>query len=580
MFIAHHAWMHKYKAWIFGGILALLVPSFVLMFTQMPGCDRSGANSDMPTIRGKPIDPIDWAAARRFAIAEFFISQGDIPHTAVFEDYVKKQAVYHVVLMHKAAAMGIRISEDEVVEQIRRLPPRFLSTADGRLGEGLLYLNNYGVSPSQFEQFIREELIINRLRSLVSSAAIVTPLEMQLAYTPRHEQLTADLVEFTTNTTSTPTSNVGAHVGVTVTDDDARTFYEGKRNNRPNAELFRRPATIKVRYVLFPIDEAKKSITVTDQEVADFYERSKMKYAGTNSVPPALDAVKGQVRDELLTRRIQRQAANKATEFSIKVAPEHGVAPPDFTKVAAEFGVPVHETDFFSQTEPVPGVQAGTRFNREAFALALRTDVPTSDPVEGKDGYYVLEFVALKKSEIPPFDDVKDKVFRFLKKERTLEAVRKNGQDELAKVKQFIADGKSFADACAALGLKPNTTEPFTLSDKSPSLPLTMPSIQELALGMATNAVSEFLPTMDGGLFFHLKDRQPPDATALESNKVAFAGALLQQDRTTLFMEWLENVLQQERVTLGRMRGQSQPTEETEPETETESTPAPAPSGN
>ena len=572
MFISHHAWLHKYKAWIFGAVLALLVPSFVLMFTQMPGCERTAADSNLPTIRGKPIDRFDWATARKAVITEFYISRGDIPRSKAFDDLVDQQALYHMVLLRKAAEMGIRISDDEVAAQVGRLPAAFRFTPDGQLDpycQGMLFLNNYGVSPSQFEQFIRENLIINRLQASVTSAAIVTPIEIKLAYTPRHEKITVDLVEFTTDTVSS--------AGVTVTDEDAKTFYEGKRNNRSNAELFRRPATAKVRYVLFTIDEARKSVTVTDQEVADFYERSKAKSADTNGVLPALDTVKDKVREELLTIRARRQAADKATKFSVEVAPEQGTARPDFANVAKEFGVPVHETGFFSQTEPVPGVQAGTQFNREAFTLALRTDVPTSDPVEGKDGYYVLEFVALKKSEIPPFDDVKDRVVQFLKKELTLETVRKNGQDELAKVKQSIADGKSFADACAALGLEPKTTEPFTVSDQSPPVPMTMPAIQELALSMTTNAVSGFLPTMDGGLFFHMKDRQPPDAAAFESNAVTFAAALLQQNRNALFMEWLRNALQQEQVSLGRLRSQSQPAQETEPETETESEPAPAP---
>ena len=567
MFIAHHAWVHKYKAWIFGGILALLVPSFVLMFTQMPGCDRSGADSNLPTIRGKPVDLFDWTAARKAIIMEFYLTRGDIPRSKSFDDLVNQQAISHLVMLRKATEMGIRVSDDEVSAQFSRLPAAFSFTTEGRLDpycQGMLFLNNYGISPSEFEQFIREDVIISRLQTSVTSN------EVELAYTPRYERLTVDLVEFT-----------GASIsngGITVTDEDAKTFYEGKRNNRPNAELFRQPATVKVRYVLFTTDEAKKSITVADQDVSNLYERAKMKLADTtNSVPPAFDTVKDQMRDELLTRRAQRKAADKATQFSVKVAPEQGTARPDFAKVAAEFGVTIHETGFFSQTDTVPGVQAGTRFNHEAFALALRTDVPTSDPVEGDDGYYVLEFGAQKKSGIPPFAEVKDKIVQSLKDERALEAARKRGQDDLVKVKQSIADGKSFAGACAALGLEPKTTEPFTVADKSPSIPLTMPSIQELALSMATNAVSEFLPTMDGGLFFHLKDRQPPDVAVLESNKVAFAGALLQQNRATLFMEWLQNLLQQEQVSLGRLRSQSQSVQETEPDTEPESTPAPAP---
>ena len=42
---------------------------------------------------------------------------------------------------------------------------------------------------------------------------------------------------------------------------------------------------------------------------------------------------------------------------------------------------------------------------------------------------------------------------------------------------------------------------------------------------MPTNSVSEFIPTATGGLFFHLKDRQPPSPELFEKDKPAIRGS-------------------------------------------------------
>ena len=70
---------------------------------------------------------------------------------------------------------------------------------------------------------------------------------------------------------------------------------------------------------------------------------------------------------------------------------------------------------------PVP------QFNQAAFSLS--SEIPFSDPVRGEDGYYVLEYMASKPSEIPSFEEAKQQVIDRLKQQRAYEAVVKQGRD-------------------------------------------------------------------------------------------------------------------------------------------------------
>ena len=102
--------------------------------------------------------------------------------------------------------------------------------------------------------------------------------------------------------------------------------------------------------------------------------------------------------NDLLDLRADRLAGDRATGLSVKLVHEPGTASPDFAKVAAESGLTPKETEFFDLRSAVSGVDAGQQFNLAAFSLS--PEVPFSDPVHGTNGYYVLEYVASKPSEM------------------------------------------------------------------------------------------------------------------------------------------------------------------------------------
>jgi hypothetical protein len=244
---------------------------------------------------------------------------------------------------------------------------------------------------------------------------------------------------------------------------------------------------------------------------------------------------------------------------------EPGTTRPDFAKIATDFSLTPHETDFFSLRGAVTGINAGPQFNQAAFSLS--PDMPFSDPVRGEDGYYVLEYLASRPSEVPPFDQVKERVVDLLKQQRAVDAAVKQGREVAAKVKEAVIAGKSFSDACASAHLKAKTLEPFSIAQETTNVPFAN-RIKDMALGMPTNTVSDFILTPDGGLFFHLKKRTPPDPEDFEKTKAQMAMQLLDRNRQALFEDWANAVIRDERVEYKRKahpKQQEPPVEEAEP---------------
>ena len=58
MFIAHGEKVRKHARWILAGVLVILVPGFVALFTTTGGRERR--EEDLPTLRGKPVNPAEF----------------------------------------------------------------------------------------------------------------------------------------------------------------------------------------------------------------------------------------------------------------------------------------------------------------------------------------------------------------------------------------------------------------------------------------------------------------------------------------------------------------------------------------
>jgi peptidyl-prolyl cis-trans isomerase D len=559
MFIAHGERVRKYMPWILAGVLVLMLPGFLIMFG--PSGSVKQQSSQLPTIGGKPVNFAEFQTVRNTVIDGIILSGGHRPSvTPRVEDEINIQTIQRIVLLRKAGELGIRINDEELVREIRAQPILLNEQKQfdpDRYQRYMIYLNNLGVSETQFEETVREEIVLSRLRALIATAAKVTPTAVQFAYTPLREQAIIDYVEFDAADHKEPFD---------VKDDEAKAFYE------QNREKFRKPALVKVRYVYFTIPDARKSVILADDEIAEYYDRNKDKYLDEEKKPKLLADVKDEVKQDLLDLRADRLAGDRATGFSVKLVHEPGAARPDFAKIAAESGLTPKEADFFDVRSAVSGVDAGQQFNLAAFSLS--PEVPFSDPVHGTNGYYVLEYLASKPSEIPTLEEVKAQVVDLMKRQLAFNATVKQGQELDTKVKTAVAAGKSFTDACAALGFKVKTSEPFTHDAETPNLPSER-RVKEMVLGMATNAVSDFVVTPNGGLFFHLKQRLRPKPEDSEKEKKQLEAQLLERNREALFQDWASSVIRAEQVDY---KLKARPVEPTPPAEETEPAGQPVPS--
>ena len=393
MFIAHGEKFRKNARWIMAGVLLLLIPGFVALFTTTGRTDRTGG--DLPTIHGKPVTAVEFEQMVNLVQAQYVVGQGrELRKTADTMDKIKQEAVLQLLLDRKAQELGLQVSDAELAQQIRRLS--ILADKEGRFDPAryrqlVLTLSNRGINEAAFEHVLRTQLLHDKLQQLIVSSARATPTEVQQMYLPLHEKLTIDWVRFEMADYQTP---------IVVSNAEVRAFFEESK------ESFRTPARVKIRYATFPLAEAQKTIQLSDEEISEFYDRSRFKYTDTNNVPKPLEAVKAEVTAELLKLRAERAAADRATELTVKLVRQSDGPKPDFSKLCAALNVAVRETGYLSAFDKLPELGVGPDFLQKAFTLA--PDQPYSDPIAGSNALYVLEYVDGRPSAIPPFEEVQD----------------------------------------------------------------------------------------------------------------------------------------------------------------------------
>ncbi len=534
MFIAHGEKLRKHARWIMAGVLILLIPGFIALFTQTGSSSRQTTH-DLPTIGGKPVNPAEFQNALASTRALFALNTGRAPaRSPQMEARLAQEAVVRILMLRKAKELGIQVADDEIRNQLEHNAAFRAENGQFDYNRYVALIGRIGLTPATYEQVLREEIIRAKLEQLITAGALATPEEVNLLYTPYHERIRVALVKFDV---------ADSHETVTVSNEEAQAFYNEHK------EDFRTPAQVNVRYAHFTIADSEPTIRLTDEEIADYYERNKLSYAGTNGVAPPLDSVKEQVRKDLLAYRADRAAADRATAFSVAVVPKTGEPRPDFAAVCKEYGVQPHETGYFSQFDQPVGPTASVAFVQQAFALS--PDVPTSDPVPAPDGYYVLEYLDSKPSVIPTFEEVKDKVVEEIKRDRIYQATVRHGQNMAAELKRLVASGKTFADACAELKLKIETPAPMSFADEKTELPFAQ-RILEAALGMPVGAVSPFIPTATGGVVFSLQERQAPDPATAEKDRLQWTQRVWQQNQQGLFQLWINTLWREQGVNLGR----------------------------
>ena len=347
-------------------------------------------------------------------------------------DVALEGLIENEVLFQTAESAGFRVSDTQLVSRIHSIS----AFQENGVFSPALYeqtLRNQGMLPGGFEPMLRRDLLIEQLQQGIESSAFVTKAELDelLRLRQQHRDIGYLIV---------PSKNYES--SVTVTDEEIAAYYE------QNSRAYVRPEQVSVEYLELSVDELASGIEVGEDELRGYYDEHSNSYSKPEQrrashilIPVDADAdeaaiAEARIQAEELVKRIR--AGESFAELAREYSGDSGSA-----KEGGDLGL-------FGKGIMEPA------FETAAFAMAQGE---ISEPVRTDFGFHIIIVTEIKPGTTPSFEDIRDQVATDYRRQQA-EKQFYDAAEQLANLSYEHPD--SLEPAAEQLGITIKTTPLFS----------------------------------------------------------------------------------------------------------------------
>jgi len=359
-----------------GGMLLYLVPS-------MPG---TGDAASIDTVAKVGDESVTTDEVRQ-QLSEIE-QRNQVPKQleSLYAQQILKQLIFQKEIEYEAKRLGIQVSDQERADRIRQ----FLPTAYN--GDTFVGMDRYAaevqgrfqMSVPVFEEQIRQGLLLEKFRKLVTDGISVGPGELQDEFKYRNEKVKLDYALI-------KPEDLAAKINPG--ESEIKAAYE------KNKGKYLVPEKRVVRYALADVNQIRQITQVSDDELKVQYQQDILQYQVPNRVhvdhillmtvgktPAEVEEVRKKAEDVL------KQANKKGTNFE-ELAKKYSEDPGTKDK-GGDLG-------WITQGQTVP------EFERVAFSLPKGS---VSDLVKTQYGFHIIKVLDKETAHTKTFDEVRDSI--------------------------------------------------------------------------------------------------------------------------------------------------------------------------
>ena len=474
----------KNQRWLMIIIATLVIISFAWFYNR---ADLEKINRDrVATMYNRPVRMADVERIRNM----IGLSQQLGMRNLTSQEFADQNFAWNtVVLEHEANRLGIQPSEAAIEEAIKGLPgfqtngsfdPKKYGTF---LGESPTLR---GFNQKQVETAVRADLQFARVRQMLDAGAVVSNDEVRALFdeiNSKIETMVARL-KLADYTASAP-----------VTEDDIKKYFEDPKNK----PVLQKDARRKVKYLTLALTDDEKKLAAPEKRVV------------LQKIADQMEALSGAML-------------------------ESGA---DFDKVTTGLGLKekVVETIEFDREGLMRLPEANTQGFMQA-ALALTPENPVSDVLQSADTFQIVYLSGYTAERALGLEEARGQITTAIQDERGRLALEAKASEARARIAIALKEGKSFADAATAVGLKADAFPPFALNE--PNFEFSDSSqIVQSTFDLAAGECSKPIATADGAAIVYVVKRVPPEPQKFEAGREAIAANLRQRKQMMAAREWL-----------------------------------------
>jgi len=386
----HMSWLK----WSLGLVVLAFVIFYIPDFLRGNGADAA-AGETVARIEGQEITANEFRRTYQAQLQAYRSAYGGQMSEQLLkqlgvEQQILQQMVDERAALAEARRLGIIVSDAEVRQRILSIPA--FQENGTFIGEQryqqLLRLQRPPMAPSEFEDNVRRQLTIQKLRSSLTDWLSVADKDLEQEYRRRNDKVKLAVVTFTADK---------FRGQVAASDAEIASYFEGHK------DAFKIPEKRKIRYLLVDIEALRAKVVVPPAEIERTYNANIEQYSTPEQVRASHILLKTEGKDD---------AAVKAKAEDVLKQARAGA---DFAELAKKYSEDDAsqknggDLDYFGRGRMVP------EFDQAAFTLDVGK---ISDLIKTQYGYHIIKVTDKRAAITRPLADVRQQIQDQLSYER------------------------------------------------------------------------------------------------------------------------------------------------------------------
>lgn len=503
---------------ILGGILLIICAGMVI--TLIPGGIGASFGIGGPgkgvvaTVGDQEVTTADVQRMAKNLLQRQF-PQGGAQTSALlpfFTGQAAEQLISQKALIVEAHRLGLRVTDQELSDDLQNGPLGATLFPDGKfIGQeqyDTLVQRSFNVTIPQFEQLVKDDILVRKLRALVAGSAFIGEPEVRAEFDRRNTKVKFDYAVL---------SQADILKGLHPTDQELKAYYDR------NKAGYVSPEKRQIRYTYL---EAVKpaAVGVAPQEIQAYYDQHRDQYRVPEQVKVSHILIKtpvpgadGKVDEKAV------EAARKKAEDVLKQVKAGG----DFAKLAEQYSEDTTAKNggslsWIGRGRTVP------EFEKAAFSLGKGQ---ISDLVKSSYGFHIIRVDDKQEAHVKLLPEVKGEIETAVREQKASRATETAANSLLS---QSRTEGME--KAAAAKGLQVVSTGFFSRTDILPGLPPSQ-ELMEAIFNEREKSPPDMVQLPDGAVILELMATKAPSTLTFEEARSTVetqfkserAGLLLQQ---------------------------------------------------
>jgi peptidyl-prolyl cis-trans isomerase D len=306
------------------------------------------------------------------------------PLEALYAQQILKQLVFQKEIEYEAKRLGIGVSDQEQADRIRQYVPTAYNGGVfiGRDRYSAEVQARFQMTVEAFEELIRQSLLEEKFRKLVTDGISVGPAELQDEFRYKNEKVKLDYALIKPDDLEAKISPDEAEI---------RAAYE------KNKSKYQVPERRVARYALVDVNQIRHNVQVSDDMLKQQYQANIQQYQVPNRVhvEHILFMTVGKTTDA------EVEEVKKKAEDVLKQVRKGG----KFEDLARKYSEDPGSKDKGGDLSWITQGQTVPEFEKTAFSLSPGQ---VSGLVKTQYGFHIIKVLEKETAHTKPFEEVKD----------------------------------------------------------------------------------------------------------------------------------------------------------------------------